>query len=172
LSFDFINYIILIWREEYKKLREGTNYFEDKKDRKAVGLLLAKFKKKNEGTGSEDMCEIFRKYFRDVLQIQDPWYSKNMSLSLLNSKINQLNQHVLELRKVRKQQKGDRETAKDLKKVAKIYEKEIGGVFKLWPQKNSNYKPPFMTKLQFLREHGASRIGEYDNDYKKRMAHK
>ena len=126
MSFDFINYIILIWKEEFKKLK-GTDYYEDKKDRKAVGLLLAKFKKKNKDTNSEDMLEIFRTYFRDVLQIPDPWYSKNISLSLLNSKINEINLHVLDLRRVRKQQKNDKETAEDLKRVGKLYEKEIGG---------------------------------------------
>lgn len=170
MSFDFINYIILIWKEEYKKLK-GTDYYESQKDKKAVGMLLAKFKKKNEDTNSEDMCEIFRKYFRDVLQIQDNYYSKNITLTLLNSKINEINQYVLELRKVRKQQKGDRETAEDLKKVGKLYEKEIGGAFKLWPKKDSNYKPLFMTRIQFLREYGSARINEY-SDYKKRMEEK
>ena len=168
MSFDFINYIILIWKEEFKKLK-GIDYYEDKKDRKAVGLLLAKFKKKNKDTNSEDMLEIFRTYFRDVLQIQDPWYSKNMTLSLLNSKINEIYQHVLDLRRVRKQQKGDRETAEDLKRVGKLYEKEVGGAFKPWPERESNYKPPFMTRLQFLREFGAPRINEF-NDYEKKMA--
>ena len=168
MSFDFIGFIILIWREEYRKLK-GIDYYEDKKDRKATGLLLAKFKKKNKDTDTENMCSIFRTYFRDVLRIPDPWYSKNISLSLLNSKINEINLHVLDLRRVRKQQKNDKETAEDLKKVGKLYEKEVGGAFKPWPKKESNYKPPFMTKLQFLRERGAPRIGEYD-DYKKGMA--
>lgn len=170
MSFDFINYIILIWREEYKKLK-GTDYYANKKDRKAVGLLLLRFKDKHPKKSSEDMLEILRSYFREVLQIQDSYYSKNITLALLNSKINEINQYVLELRQVRKQQKGDKETAEDLKKVGKLYEKEVGGVFKLWPKKDSNYKPPFMTRIQFLREFKATRINEYE-DYKKKMAEK
>ena len=94
MSFDFINYIILIWKEEYKKLK-GTDYYEDKKDRKATGLLLAKFKKKNKDTDTENMCEIFRRYFREVLQIQNSYYSKNITLTLLNSKIKEINQAIL-----------------------------------------------------------------------------
>ena len=170
MSFDFIGFIILIWREEYKKLK-GIDYYEDKKDRKATGLLLAKFKKKNADTNSEDMLEIFRTYFRDVLRIPDPWYSKNMTLTLLNSKINEIYQHVLDLRRVRKQQKNDKETAEDLKRVGKLYEKEVGGAFKPWSRKESNYKPPFMTRIQFLKEFKAPRINEYE-DYKKRMQQK
>ena len=170
MSFDFIKYIVLIWKEEYKKLK-GIDYYESGKDKKAVGLLLSKFKKKNPEKNSEDMLEIIRSYFREALQIQDNYYSKNMSLTLLNSKVNEIHQYVLELRKVRKQQKDDKETAKDLKSVEKLYEKEIGGVFKPWSKKDSGYKPPYLTRVQFLREFKAARINEYP-DYKKRMADK
>ena len=170
MSFDFINHIILIWKEEYKKLK-GIDYYESVKDKKAAGLLLAKFKKKNPEKNSEEMLEIIRSYFREVLQIQDLWYSKNMSLSLLNSKVNELNQYVLELRNVRKQQKNDKETAKDLKSVEKLYEKEVGGVFKPWSKKDSGYKPPYLSRVQFLREFKAAKHNEYE-DYKKRMADK
>ena len=170
MSFDFIGFIILIWREEYRKLK-GIDYYEDKKDRKATGLLLAKFKKKNKDTDTENMCEIFRRYFREVLQIQNSYYSKNMTLSLLNSNINQINQYVLELRQVRKQQKGDKETTEVLKKMEKTYGSELEGTFKPWSRKESNYKPPFMTRIQFLKEFKAARINEYP-EYKKRMAEK
>lgn len=161
MGFDFIGYLVKIWREEFK-IYKKTDYFDSPKDRKAMGVLLIKFKKKNLNMNSEETCETIRSYFREVLQIQDNYYSKNITLTLLNSKINEINQYVLELRKVRKQQKNDKETAENLKKVGKLYEKEIGGVFKPWPRKESNYKPPFMTRVQFLREFGAPRINEYD----------
>ena len=170
MSFDFIEFIIDIWKEEYKKLK-GTDYFESPKDKKAAGLLLTKFKKKNPEKNSEEMLEIIRSYFREVLQIQDLWYSKNMSLSLLNSKVNELNQYVLELRNVRKHQKNDKETAEDLKSVEKLYEKEVGGAFKPWAKKESHYKPPYLSRVQFLREFGAARINEYD-EYRLKMANK
>ena len=159
MSFDFINYIILIWKEEFKKLK-GIDYYEDKKDRKAVGLLLAKFKKKNKDTNSEDMLEIFRTYFREVLQIQDPWYSKNMTLSLLNSKINEIYQHVLDLRRVRKQQKNDKETAENLKKMEKTYGSELKGTYKFWQPDKSIKIEKLLSKIEFLRSITAGAFSE------------
>ena len=73
MAFDLINYIILIWKEEFKLNRE-LDYTEQPKDRKAVGLLLNKFKKKHPNKDTEDMCEMLRSYFKDVLNIQDKWY--------------------------------------------------------------------------------------------------
>ncbi len=165
MSFDLIGYIIKIFQEEYK-LNRGTDYYADKKDRGAVGLLLAKFKKKNPEKNSEEMCESIRSYFRDVLQIQENFYKNNMSLCLLNSKINEINQQILEMRRLRKQHKFNDDVSKGLKNIEKQHGTEIK---KLWqPEKDTKYQRPLMSRLQFLKEYGASRINEYEL-YKKNM---
>jgi len=168
MSFDLIGYIIKIWQEEFK-LNRGLDYFADKKDRGAVGKLLAKFKKKHPDKNSEDMCEELRAYFKEVLQIQDSWIKTNMGLPLINSKINEINQHILQQRKIQKRHKFNDDAGKGLKNIEKQFGTEIK---KLWqPEKDKNYKRPVMSRLQFLKEFGAARIGEYEN-YKQNAKNK
>ncbi len=160
---NIIELIVKIWCEEYK-IKKGTDYFAEKKDRKAVGLLLAKFKKKNPNKNTEDMIEMMRSYFKDVLQIMDGWYAINMSLPLLNSKINEINQHVAEIRRVRKQHKFHDNIGENLKKLETS--PEAKQIFEKWKPKSKGYRKPQLTRVQFLREYGAARINEYE-DYKK-----
>lgn len=154
--------MVKVWCEEFKLARH-TDYFASPKDRKAMGLLLTKFKKKNSDINGEDMCEKIRGYFKEALRIQDSWYAKNMTLSVLDSHINKINQYILEYRRVTKQIKEADEIREGLKALEGVV-KEV-----LWqPKTDEKRKRPYMSRVEFLRQYGSARINEYE-DYKNNM---
>ena len=118
MTFDFITYILNIWKEEWDKTGR-TTYLDSEKDRKATGLLLKKAKKAWPDLDTEDISNKLRQYFKDALQIQDKWYSKNMSLSLLNSKPNEINQYIKEIRKDREAYDFKQRTQRGMSNLAK-----------------------------------------------------
>ena len=127
MSWDIIEHIILIWCEEYKKSRKIDYIVSKGKDRKAAGDLLNKFKesKLHKGKTTEEMLDAIRDYFKDCLMLQKEWFKENMSLWLVNSKVNEINQQVAELRRVRRVVDDANKTAKDLSAVGKVFGSEI-----------------------------------------------
>ena len=160
MTFDFIKYVIDIFREEFAKERDGAIYYDSEKDRGAVGKLLAKFKKRHPKKESEDMCDMLREYFKDALRLQDNWYHSNMSLPLINSKVNEINQQIKELRFVKGQQRKDKKVKDGLENMRKFYGAEIEEIWNP-KKKDKDYKNPHLTKVEFLRQVGYARMNEW-----------
>jgi hypothetical protein len=168
MSWDIIEYIINIWKEEFKRSRK-IDYYTGGKDNKAVGLLLAKFKKKYPDKNTEEMVEMMRSYFRDCLEVQEDWYKKNMSLPLINSKVNEINQQVAELRRVRRVVNDANETKKDIDAVGKLFGDEIKQVAEVWnPKEQKKKKNVRLTKVQFIQQYGHDYLPKWPK-YKENM---
>ena len=88
-SRDFVDSLIDLFSKLYFKSR-NMEYISTPKDRKAIGQLLAKYKKANKGVGSEKTTGDFEIFFKACLSIRDIWYSQNMTLPIINSKINEI----------------------------------------------------------------------------------
>ena len=169
MSWDIIEYIINIWKEEFKKSRK-MDYYTELKDNKAVGLLLKKFKAKYPGKNTEQMLEMMRTYFKDCLLVQDDWYKKNMSLTLINSKVNEINQQVAELRRVRRVVDDANEVKKDIGAVGELFGNEIKQVAEVWnpKAKGKERKNVRLTKAEFIRQYGADYLPKWA-EYKENM---
>ena len=88
---DYIDSIVNIFQEEYKKSR-GVEYHSTLKDRRMAGLLQKLYKNKDKNT--EESLKDFRIFFIKCLDINDKWYYENMTLSLIYSKINEVKQRI------------------------------------------------------------------------------
>lgn len=94
---DFLNLVIDLFCIEYKNSK-GRDYIsigtkKNKyagKDRRAVGLLLTFFKRHYPNENSEQMLSRFERFFKLVFQIKNNWLSENLTLPILNSKINEI----------------------------------------------------------------------------------
>lgn len=84
---DFIGKIITVFSEEYFTSR-GIEYHSNGVDRSAVGKLLKIYK--NSGADAEQTLIDFRIFFEKCLMISDKWYWENMTLPIINSKINEI----------------------------------------------------------------------------------
>ena len=84
---DFIDKIIDVFSQKFLELRD-LEYISNGKDRSAAGKLLKLYK--NKGSTSEETLNDFNTFFDQCLRIQDKWYWDNMSLPLINSKINEI----------------------------------------------------------------------------------
>lgn len=98
---DFIDKIIDVFSQKYLELRD-LEYISNGKDRSAVGKLLKIYKKKE--STSEETLKDFELFFEQCLRVQDKWFWENMSLPIINSKINEL-RNILN--------KGSKENARD-----------------------------------------------------------
>lgn len=94
---DFLDSIIDLFCVEYKNTKQrdyiSTGTKKNKyagKDRKAVGLLLAFFKRHYPNENSNQIKNRFEKFFKLVFQIKNHWLSENLTLPILNSKINEI----------------------------------------------------------------------------------
>ncbi len=108
-SSDFIDQIINIFSDLFYQSR-GFEYVKSGKDRKAVGSLLKQYKAKNPNSNSEQTLKDFGTFFKQCLAIDDKWYSENMTLPIINSKINEI--RVMLKRKSIKVQKESAEQQK------------------------------------------------------------
>lgn len=86
---DFLDEIVLLFAElfenEYK-----LPYISNGKDRSAVGKLLSSYKKSNPSSDAEQTKKDLHSFFNKCLRIEDKWLRDNMSLPLINSKINEI----------------------------------------------------------------------------------
>lgn len=90
---DFIQNIISVFSEEYFLSRETAyEITAPGKERSAAGKILALYKKKYPEAGSEEALEGLRAYFQRALQIKDTWMHNNMTLPIIASKFNEINQ--------------------------------------------------------------------------------
>jgi uncharacterized protein YdaU (DUF1376 family) len=88
---DFISEVIQIFQTAYKETR-GEEYIitNDRKERMAAGNLLNLYKKRNPSVNTEATRDGLLYFFKQVCNINDQWLYKNMSLTLLYSKINEI----------------------------------------------------------------------------------
>ncbi len=91
LQKDFINELIVLFSKLYIQYR-NIEYIADGKDRGAAGKLLGKYKSqsKNKGKTKDECLNDFNKFFTECLNIKNTWYYQNMTLSIINSKINEI----------------------------------------------------------------------------------
>lgn len=61
------------------------------KERAAAGRILRLYKEKNPATTTEETIAAMRHYFDLCVNINDPWLKTNMSLSIIVSKFNEIN---------------------------------------------------------------------------------
>lgn len=89
---DFINQIIQVFQECYFSNNQIEYVIINKeKERSCAGKLLGFYKKKHPDSNTEQTLEGFKKYFELVLQIKDDWIQKNMSIPIILSKFNEIN---------------------------------------------------------------------------------
>lgn len=88
---DFINQIIEIFKTEYENQfnMELINPYCGR-NRSAAGNLLRTFKEKHPEYNCKQMLELFQIIFHGIIQVKRKWYRENMSLSLIDSKLNEL----------------------------------------------------------------------------------
>lgn len=92
---DFIDKIILEFRKAYKKIR-GEDYVivNIGKERSAAGSILQVYKKKFPDSGSQEMLQSLHAYFLETCAIKDEWLYRNMSIPIISSKFNEINQTI------------------------------------------------------------------------------
>jgi len=89
---DFLDIVI----EEFKRLYEESNelpyaVINKGKERAATGKLLAQYKISHPDHNSNETIEGLSLYFDKVVNINDPWLRANMTLPILMSKFNEVN---------------------------------------------------------------------------------
>ncbi len=91
LQKDFIGELIFMFSNLYFQYR-NIEYIADGKDRGAAGKLLGKYKSqsKNKGKTKDECLNDFDRFFTECLNIKNTWYYQNMTLSIINSKINEI----------------------------------------------------------------------------------
>lgn len=99
-STNFINNLCDQFYDAYYNSR-GVDYLKKHsgKDRSAMGSMLQEFKKKNPGVSSDETLRSFSMFFIAIMQIKDSWYYNNISLPIINSKLNEINQIIRNERK-------------------------------------------------------------------------
>ena len=89
---DFLDEVIDQFTEVYEEVR-GDEYLVTNrgKERAAAGKLLAIYKAKNPDQTAEETLAGMRGYFARCAGITDQWLYDNMSLTIINSKLNEIN---------------------------------------------------------------------------------
>jgi uncharacterized protein YdaU (DUF1376 family) len=89
---DFIDQVLEIFSDEYKKLR-GMDYVVTNrgKDRTAISQLVKETKKRTPGINTEEMLTGMRTYFRKCIGINDKWLFDNMAPGVIWSQFNKIN---------------------------------------------------------------------------------
>lgn len=92
---DFIDKIVEIFQEAYLQVR-STKYevLSLGKERKAAASILKLYKSKYPKANSDETLTGLLIYFRHVCSIKDDWLYRNMSLSIIVSKFNEINQTI------------------------------------------------------------------------------
>lgn len=86
---DFVENIIEIFADTYYRYKQ-IKYIKSAKDRSAVGKLLRVYRRENPRKTSEEALMDFKRFFEQCMQIKDKWYADNISLPIINSKINEI----------------------------------------------------------------------------------
>lgn len=86
---DFIEKVINVFKSQYLVYRD-LEYISSSKDRSAVGKLLKSYKSKNKDSNEEKTLKDFELFFNQCLSITDNWYFENMTLPIINSKLNEI----------------------------------------------------------------------------------
>ena len=85
---NFIDELCDLFSIEYLRSK-GIEYIIQDKDKKAMGMLLAGYKKKNPESNSDKCKQDFNNLFRGTCSISDEKFLSQITISLLNSQINQ-----------------------------------------------------------------------------------
>lgn len=103
---DFINEIIDVFTESYFKSR-GVPYLLANvgKERAAAGKLIAVYKKQYPESDSQETLLGLSDFFARCLEIKDTWLYNNMTLPIINSKLNEITQ-TLKNEKVSRNNRG------------------------------------------------------------------
>lgn len=113
---DFIDKIVDLFANKYSEVH-GSDYIIQAKDKKAAGRILNRYKKFNQKNSieknSEETLKDFEHIFIRVLNVKDTWYFNNMTLTLLDSKANEINQ----ITKGNNGKRIDQEGLNNLKKI-------------------------------------------------------
>lgn len=89
-SADFIDNVI----NEFIKEHGNYEIINAGKERTAAAKLLSIYKKKFPDANSEETINSLRVYFNACINISDPWLHDNMSLPLIISKFNEINNYL------------------------------------------------------------------------------
>jgi len=92
---DFLDEILDIWIDEYKKAR-GIDYVVTNKgkERSALSKILAEAKRRNPKQNSGEVKESCKDFFKNCLDITDKWLFENMNPSIIWSQFNKINQQL------------------------------------------------------------------------------
>jgi len=90
--FDFIDKIVDAFASEYERAN-GSSYstVNRGKERSAAAKLHKEFRTRHPHKNTEETLEWLKKYFETLFKIDNKWYRDNMSLPLLISKFNEIN---------------------------------------------------------------------------------
>ena len=89
-SADFIDQII----DQFVQSHGNYEIINRGKERAAAGKLVNKYKEKYPAASSQETTEGLRYYFDQCVNITDPWLHDNMSLSIIISKFNEINNYL------------------------------------------------------------------------------
>lgn len=89
---DFLSKIIEAFQSSYFEIL-GIDYvvMSKGKERSAASKLLQEYKKKYPDAKTDEVISGLSGYFRSCCEVQDEWLRKNMSLSIIVSKFNEIN---------------------------------------------------------------------------------
>lgn len=89
---DFLDEVINQFTEVYEEIRGDEYLITNRgKERAAAGKLLAIYKAKNPDQTADETLAGMRAYFARCAGITDQWLYDNMSLTIINSKLNEIN---------------------------------------------------------------------------------
>jgi len=88
---DFMNDLLLQFQESYEEVNgEKYDIVNIGKERTAISKLLIVYKNKNPDHDSKQTVEGFRQFFDLCNRVNDDWMQKNMSPTLIMSKLNEI----------------------------------------------------------------------------------
>ncbi len=92
---DFIDDIIDLFIKNFNYIRDYEYVITNKgKERQCAGKLLKIFREKHPDATKSEVIKGFDDYFEKCLKIQDTWFYENMSLPIIISKFNIINQKI------------------------------------------------------------------------------
>lgn len=94
-SADFLSKIIGAFQESYFEIFQADYVvMGNGKERAAASKLLQAYKKKYPGAKSEEAISGLKEYFKLCCSVPDEWLQKNMSLPIIVSKFNEINNAI------------------------------------------------------------------------------
>lgn len=92
IKYDFIDLIIKEFAYAYEELFKNQYVIVTRgKERSAAIKLLKVYKDKYPDATTEQTLAGFQEYFNSAIRVNEPWFRDNMSLSLLVTKFNEIN---------------------------------------------------------------------------------